>query len=382
MAVSDLTVGDDARSVMPVVVPAVAGRGSPAVAVPGAPTAAPPVAGRRPLGRQLVLLGATAAALVLVSPVLAKVYGHAGDALALRPLWLALIGALIVSHFLCVWALQRLILRTSNRFDVATSQLAANATSHVAPAGSAVGAGIQLRMLTLAGFPVSRVATALAASTVLGAVAGYIVLPLTVLAASAAGGDIPARLVTAMWSATGFLAALLLVAVVLAVRDGPWRRIAGLVAWVRGAFRRPCDADELAGRLIAERDLIRQALRRRVVLVAFLALAQPMTDFAALYVAVRAVGAHISAATTMAAFVVSNVAGLVPVTPGGLGFVEAGLAHVLTLGGATHPEAHVAIVVYRLMATWIPCLAGFIALALFHLRRSSHAARSAAPDPG
>jgi uncharacterized membrane protein YbhN (UPF0104 family) len=145
-----------------------------------------------------------------------------------------------------------------------------------------------------------------------------------------------------MWSATGFLAALLLVAVVLAVRDGPWRRIAGLVAWVRGAFRRPCDADELAGRLIAERDLIRQALRRRVVLVAFLALAQPMTDFAALYVAVRAVGAHISAATTMAAFVVSNVA----------------------------------IVVYRLMATWIPCLAGFVALGLFQLR---HSGASSAP---
>ena len=236
-------------------------------------------------------------------------------------------------------------------------------------------------MLTVAGFPISRAATALAASTVLGAVAGYIVLPLTVLAASAAGGQVPARLVTAMWSATGFLAALLLVAVILAVRDAPWRRIAAVVAWVRTALRRPCDAEELAGRLIAERDLIRQALRQRAVLVAALALAQPLTDFGALYIAVRAVGAHIGAATTMAAFVVSNVAGLVPVTPGGLGFVEAGLSHVLILGGATHPEAHVAIVVYRLMATWLPCLAGFVALGLFHLRhRASRGAASAPRD--
>ena len=365
MAVSDLAVGDDVGRAPPLVSPAVA-----------------PVARRGPLGRQLILLAATAVALVLVSPVLAKVYGHIGAAVELSPVWLGLIGALIVAHFLSVWSLQRLILRTSNRFDVATAQLAANATSHVAPAGSAVGAGLQLRMLTVAGFPISRAATALAASTVLGAVAGYIVLPLTVLAASAAGGQVPARLVGAMWSATGFLAALLLVAVILAVRDAPWRRIAAVVAWVRAALRRPCDADELAGRLISERDLIRQALRRRAVLVAALALAQPLTDFGALYIAVRAVGAHIGAATTMAAFVVSNVAGLVPVTPGGLGFVEAGLAHVLILGGATHPEAHVAIVVYRLMATWLPCVAGFVALGLFHLRhRASSGAGSASPGP-
>jgi uncharacterized protein (TIRG00374 family) len=350
MAAGDLAVGDDACA------------------------AAPLTTRRAPLVRQLVLLVATGVALVLVAPVLVKVYGHIGDAFAVAPVWLGLIAALIVAHFLSVWALHRVILRTSNRFDIATSQLAANATSHVAPAGSAVGAGLQVRMLTVAGFPVSRVATALAASTVLGTVAGYIVLPLTVLVASALGGQVPPRLVTAMWSATALLAALLLVAVILAARDRPWRRIAAVAAWVRGLFGRPVDAAGLGDRLIAERDLIRQALRRQAAFVAVLALAQPLTDFAALYVALRAVGAHLGAATTMAAFVVSNVAGLVPVTPGGLGFVEAGLAHVLAMGGATRPEAHVAIVVYRLMATWLPCLAGFAALGLFHLRhRNDHA---------
>jgi uncharacterized protein (TIRG00374 family) len=70
----------------------------------------------------------------------------------------------------------------------------------------------------------------------------------------------------------------------------------------------------------------------------------------------------------LAAFIVSNVAGLIPVTPGGLGFVEAGLAGVLVVAGASRPDARLAVVTYRLAATWVPCVAGAVALALFHRR--------------
>jgi uncharacterized protein (TIRG00374 family) len=318
--------------------------------------------------RRIGMTAVTVAALVLVFPVLSRVYRHAGEAFTLGPVWLVSIGAVIVAHFLSVWALYRIILRTSNRFDIATSQLAANATSHVAPAGSAVGAGIQLRMLTIAGFSVSRAATALAAAAVVGTVAGYIVLPLMVLLASTAGGGVPTRLVTAMWSATAVLTLLLIVGVLLATRDQPWRWAARVVAWMRRRFHRPADAREIGDRLIDERNLILSALRERLGFVVFLAVLQPLTDYAALLLALRAVGAHVSAAAAMAAFVVSNIAGLVPFTPGGLGFVEAGLAHILTTAGASRPEAHLAIATYRLAATWLPCLAGFVALVLFQRR--------------
>ena len=115
-----------------------------------------------------------------------------------------------------------------------------------------------------------------------------------------------------------------------------------------------------------------------------LALLQPLTDYAALFVTLRAVGAQVSAAAAMGAFVVPNIAGLVPFTPGGLGFVEAGLAHVLIVAGATHAQAHLAIATYRLAATWLPCVAGFVALMLFqHRHRHRHRQRAAArvPDP-
>jgi uncharacterized protein (TIRG00374 family) len=357
------------------------GASSPSTVTTAAPTTTGPLATGRPSPwRRIGTLAVTLVALAFVSPVLVKVYRHLGQTFTLGPLWLVAIAAVIVAHFLCVWALFRLVLRTQNRFDVATSQLAANATSHVAPAGSAVGAGIQLRMLTIAGFPVSRAATSLVAVAVLGTVASYVVLPLGVLAASATGGHVPHRLVTAMWSATATLTALLLVAVLLALSDEPWRWAARAVAAGRRLLGRPIDPDLLGTRLIHERDLIRATLRRRVGLVVFFALAQPLTDYGALLLSLRAAGAHVSAAASMAAFVVSNIAGLVPLTPGGLGFVEAGLAHILTMAGATRSEARLAIATYRLAATWLPCLAGFVALVLFRRRHRPVAAPVAATD--
>jgi uncharacterized protein (TIRG00374 family) len=152
-----------------------------------------------------------------------------------------------------------------------------------------------------------------------------------------------------------------------------------VVTSVRHRFGRTGDAEELADRLLAERDLMRSAIRSRAWLVAFLVFAQPLADYAALYVALRAIGAHVSPVAVLAAFIVSNVAGLVPFTPGGLGFVEAGLAAVLVVAGATDADAELAVVTYRLAATWVPCIAGAIALALFHRRHRNRPRPQRAP---
>jgi uncharacterized protein (TIRG00374 family) len=331
--------------------------------------------------RRYVVPLVTVAALVAVSPILGRIYRRAPDVFSLGPGWLVAIGAFIVVHFVTAWALYRVVLRTSGWFDIGTSQLASNAASHVLPAGTALGAGMQLRMLTIAGFPASRAATALGATTVMGTVVGYVALPLVVLVGGALGGTVQPRLLGAMWVGAGVLTVLLIGALLLVFRDGPWRRIARVVTAVRRKLRRPGDADELATRLLSERDLMRDALRERVGLVLFLVLAQPLADFAALYLALRAIGAHVSFAAVLAAFIVSNVAGLVPFTPGGLGFVEAGLAGVLVVAGASRPDARLAVVTYRLAATWIPSIAGAIALGLFHRRHRGWRVLVAEPAP-
>jgi uncharacterized protein (TIRG00374 family) len=348
-----------------------------AVARPGAD---PETIGRRGRARWLVPV-VTVAALVLVFPVLRRVYRRIPDVVTLGPGWLMAIGAMIVVHFVAAWALYRVVLATSGWFDIATSQLASNAASHVAPAGSAVGAGLQLRMLTIAGFPTSQAASALGVTTVLGSIAGYIVLPLVVVVASLFGSSVAPRLIQAMWFAAAVLTVALAGVLVLAVRDGPWRWIAAAVTNVRRRFGRTGDAAELAERLIIERDVMRSALRARAALVAFLAIAQPLADYFALYFALEAVGAHVTPAAALAAFIVSNVAGLIPFTPGGLGFVEAGLTGVLAIAGA-RPDARLAVAAYRLAATWLPSIAGAVALAWFHRRhRGRTRARVAVPAP-
>jgi uncharacterized protein (TIRG00374 family) len=279
------------------------------------------------------------------------------------------------AQLIAIWELQRIVLRTDRWFDVAAPQLAGNAASHTVPGGSAVGAGVQARLMTTVGFSLARVMTGFGAIAILGGVANYVVLPLVVLVASATGSNIDTRLISAMWIGAAILAASLLGAVVVILRDAPWRHLARLVSWFYRRMRRASDALDLERRLIDERNLIRAALRGRSVTASLAVVGSALGDFAVLYFALRAVGAHVNPAAALAAFIVSNVAGMIPVTPGGLGFVEAGMAGVLTVAGATTDQALLAVAAYRLAATWLPCLAGAVAFVWFKWRHRDRATR-------
>ncbi|HKO83706.1 MAG TPA: flippase-like domain-containing protein [Actinomycetota bacterium] len=59
---------------------------------------------------------------------------------------------------------------------------------------------------------------------------------------------------------------------------------------------------------------------------------------------------------------------LLPFTPGGLGFVEAGLVGMLTVAGVPGSDALAATLLYRLAAYWLPIPAGGVAYLLFRHR--------------
>jgi uncharacterized protein (TIRG00374 family) len=67
------------------------------------------------------------------------------------------------------------------------------------------------------------------------------------------------------------------------------------------------------------------------------------------------------------------VLGMIPITPGGLGFVEAGLTATLTLAGVSASDAVLATLAYRLVSYWLPLPAGLLAATL-HRRRFAPAA--------
>jgi uncharacterized protein (TIRG00374 family) len=68
------------------------------------------------------------------------------------------------------------------------------------------------------------------------------------------------------------------------------------------------------------------------------------------------------------AFVGSAALSMVPITPGGVGFVEAGLTGLLALAGVPANEALVGTLLYRLTSYWIPLPVGLLAYLLWHQR--------------
>ncbi len=70
----------------------------------------------------------------------------------------------------------------------------------------------------------------------------------------------------------------------------------------------------------------------------------------------------------MLAYTAAELLALVPFTPGGLGFVEAGLVATLALAGVPPRDAVVATFAYRLVSFWLPIPAGGVAYGLFRRR--------------
>ena len=94
-------------------------------------------------------------------------------------------------------------------------------------------------------------------------------------------------------------------------------------------------------------------------------------DYLALLAAIGAVGAKANPSIVLIAYVVSCFLGMIPLTPGGLGFVEAGLAGTLALAGVGGAAAAIATLAYRLVSFWLPLPAGPIAYWRFRRRYGS-----------
>src|SRR5262249_5171869 len=87
----------------------------------------------------------------------------------------------------------------------------------------------------------------------------------------------------------------------------------------------------MAARLLAARNVVRGALSTSWQTALPAPLGNQLFDFLALEMSLLAVGAHVNVALVLLAYVAAAALAMIPFTPGGLGFVEAGLTGVLTL---------------------------------------------------
>jgi uncharacterized protein (TIRG00374 family) len=150
--------------------------------------------------------------------------------------------------------------------------------------------------------------------------------------------------------------------------DRPLRLVARVIDWFLRLIRRPRSGPPLGDFLIAERDEIRRTLGDRWKMALTAAVGKSLFDYLALIAALYAVHARPDPPLVLLAYVAGSFLGLIPLTPGGLGFVEAGLTGMLVLAGVDAAPAAVATLAYRLVSFWLPLPAGGVAYWLFARR--------------
>jgi len=277
----------------------------------------------------------------------------------------ALVGmaALQMASQFCMWALQRVALRAKRWRPVIASQLAGNALSKVAPGGGAMGAALQYKLLVQAGLPSGSTVGALTAVNLL-VFAVVLALPVLAIPALLRGSVDRSLLETAIAGIVFFIVASGAGAVLLST-DRPLAWVGRAVQNVRNKLRPKAEPlREFPTRLLHERDRILQTLGPRWKRALLATVGRWMFDYGTLLAALAAIGSHPRPGLVLLAFCGAQVLAQIPVTPGGLGFVEAGLTAMLVLAGVSAGDAVVATFAYRLFQYWLPLPLGLLGLAL------------------
>ena len=329
------------------------------------------------LPSRVAMLAITGVCLYLVFPSLVEVFSSWPKLVDLKPWWLLPMALLEVCSFACTWELQRICLRTKLWRAVILAHLAGNAFSRIVPGGAVAGAAVQGPMLTDAGIPSGRVASGLATTNVL-TFSALLALPVLSLPAILLGVPVDRGLANAAWfGAAGFVLIACLAAAMVAF-DGPIELAGRAVQAVRNRVlpRRP--VHDLPERLLRQRDQTRAALGGRWRSALLAALGWWLFDYGALLLALAAIGARPEPSLVLLAYTGGLALSMIPLTPGGIGFVEAGLTGLLALAGIAAGPAALATLAYRLVSYWLPLPAGPIAVIIHRRRYGSSAAPQSA----
>jgi putative heme transporter len=246
--------------------------------------------------------------------------------------------------------------------DLVRIQLTTRAVTNVVPGGSAAGSAIGYRMLTLAGVRGADAGFALVTAGLGSALMLNVLLWVTLLVSIPAAGFRPIYVTMAL-IAVFVIAAM--AGIVFALMKGQMQAERA-VRWI-GRRVKFLDEDRLA--MVVQRLASRlreilddPALMRRL---AIWATSNWLLDAAALWVFMRAFGVSPRIDSLLVAFCVANISASIPITPGGLGVLDATLVAMLALFGYGN-VAGIAVPMYRLAQYWLPIPLG--ALSYISLR--------------
>ena len=243
------------------------------------------------------------------------------------------------------------------------------ALSRVLPGGSAAGTGLGYRLLTASGVGKTDTGMTLALQSIGSAVILNTLLWVGLVL------SIPYRALTHSAGSTSaipklFYVAAALIGVVLFgffgfVVISLTRGQKGALRFVRAVARRVSFLDEEAIIRLVERvsdELRLMGTKRRLLVRAiFWGSANWLLDAGALWVMLAAFHYRLAPDALLISYSLANIAAVLPLTPGGIGVVEAVLITALTAFGATKQVAALGVIAYRLVGFWLPIPLGGLA---------------------
>jgi uncharacterized protein (TIRG00374 family) len=232
------------------------------------------------------------------------------------------------------------------------------AVSHVVPGGAAVGGALGFRLLTRFGLSGTDAAFAMAAQGIGSAVVLNLLLWVGLLVSIIGGSYNP------LYATAALVGVLLLAgfsAVVVLLMRGErraaevMRAVAGRIPFVDGD-----GVHRLVLRLAARLQTL-AADRPRLLRGLLWDLAFWLCSAASLWVFLAAFGYRAGVDGLIVAFGLAYVLAAIPITPAGLGVVEATMIALLTFFGADRGVATLGVVSYRLINFWLPIPLGGLA---------------------
>jgi uncharacterized protein (TIRG00374 family) len=233
--------------------------------------------------------------------------------------------------------------------------LAAAAVAHVIPAGTVGSAGIGYRLFTAEGIKGNDAAVMMATKGLGSTVVLNVLLWLSLVVSIPLAGFHPIYVTVAVIGAVVLLA---VAALALGITRGARR--ASRILRAIGDRIPGLTADRLERAVLDTAASLSALGRDRRVLVWSLTWASLnwLLDAASLWCFVAAFGRLLNPVELFAAYGIANVAGVLPVTPAGLGVIDS-LAPLLLVGfGLTRSVATLGVLGWRLVNFWLPIPAG------------------------
>jgi len=283
--------------------------------------------------------------------------------------WVAIAVAAVVNQVSFVWPYQAVLphLRFWHGFlETQTS----TAISETVPAGGAVAIGITFGMFGSFGFSNVAITTAVATTGIWNLAFKFglpiVAVVLVAVTGQSTGGAVGVALLGVL--VLGVSGAVLWL-VFRSAASAHWVGRLGdrIFNWLLALFHKP-GSGRVERAVLGFRGQTNDMVHERGWLLTATVLASQLAVFVLVLFCTRAVGipaSKVSFLEVLLSFAVARLAGAIPVTPGGLGTVDAAFIGMLTAFGATSDDALAADLVWRATTYFPPILIGVVTYVLW-----------------